>query len=104
MEHENLNTEETANSDLGAVSGSTDLKEQCPEFPYFGAKYPDARCINGQLYDLDRCDENGNLYEMHEYHPCPFCNTDEFLKEQEDNEADMDKVRQWMEGVKKRYG
>ena len=26
MEHENLNTEETANSDLGAVSGSTGLK------------------------------------------------------------------------------
>ena len=26
MENENLNTEETANIDLGAVSGSTDLK------------------------------------------------------------------------------
>ena len=26
MEHGNLNTGETANSDLGAVSGSTDLK------------------------------------------------------------------------------
>ena len=104
MEHENLNTEETTNSDLGAVSGSTDLKEQCPEFPYFGGHYPDARCINGQLYDLDRCDESGSLYEMHEYLPCPFCNTEEFLKEQEDNEADMGKVHQWMEDVKKRYG
>ena len=27
MEHENLNTEETANSDLGTVSGSTDCKK-----------------------------------------------------------------------------
>lgn len=31
--------------------------KQCPEFPYFGAIYPDARCIGGYLYDLDDCDE-----------------------------------------------
>ena len=38
-------------------------KRPCPQFPYWGAKYPDACCVNGELYDLDRCDENGNLYE-----------------------------------------
>lgn len=37
--------------------------KQCPEFPYFGATYPDARCIGGCLYDLDDCNENGNLIE-----------------------------------------
>ena len=26
---------------------------QCPEFPYFGARYPDARCIDGLLHDMD---------------------------------------------------
>lgn len=29
--------------------------KQCPEFPFFGASYPDARCINGYLWDLDDC-------------------------------------------------
>lgn len=36
--------------------------KQCPEFPFFGASYPDARCINGYLWDLDKCNENGELY------------------------------------------
>lgn len=36
---------------------------KCPEFPYFGARYPDAQCIGGKLYDLDKCDDNGNLDE-----------------------------------------
>lgn len=31
--------------------------KQCPEFPFFGASYSDARCINGYLWDLDKCDE-----------------------------------------------
>lgn len=35
----------------------------CPQFPFFGASYPDACCINGKLYDMDKCDENSNLYE-----------------------------------------
>lgn len=37
-------------------------KQPCLEIPFFGAHYPDARCINGYLWDLDRCDEDGNLY------------------------------------------
>lgn len=54
---------------------------QCPEFPFFGAQYPDARCIDGQLYDLDKCDDLGRLYQMGEYWPCPFCNTEAFIKQ-----------------------
>lgn len=55
-------------------------RKECPEFPFFGAPYPDARCIDGYLYDLDKCDENGNLYHSNEKIPCPFCNKDEFIK------------------------
>lgn len=52
---------------------------ECPEFPFFGATYPDATCIDGYLYDLDYCDSDGNLYNPIETIPCPFCNTEKFL-------------------------
>lgn len=55
-------------------------KKPCPQFPFWGAKYPDACCVNGELYDLDRCDENGNLYEPIDYVPCPFCQTQDFIE------------------------
>lgn len=51
----------------------------CPEFPFFGASYPDACCIDGYLWDLDRCDENG-LYSSGDNPPCPFCNQTAFIK------------------------
>lgn len=77
---------------------------QCPEFPYFGASYPDARCINGYLQDMDDCDDEGNIYlTKEEQYPCPFCNTEEFMQNCKDNEEDLDKVRQRMEDIKKRY-
>ena len=63
----------------------TDRKEQCPEFPYFGASYPDACCIDGYLYDMDDSDPDGCLCEMHEKHPCPFCNWDEFKAKWNEN-------------------
>ena len=56
------------------------MSKQCPEFPYFGANYPDAQCVNGVLYDLDNCDKEGNLYEPGEYVPCPFCRPKEFME------------------------
>lgn len=56
-------------------------KQQCPEFPFFGANYPDARCIDGQLYDLDDCDDEGNPCAF-ESIPCPFCRTKEFIESQ----------------------
>lgn len=56
-----------------------DKKTQCPEFPFFGAKYPDARCIDGELWDLDSCDESG-LLSHGDNPPCPFCNTDSFIE------------------------
>lgn len=52
----------------------------CPEFPFFGASYPDARCVNGFLFDLDSCDGDGNLYDKDENIPCPFCKTEDFIE------------------------
>jgi flavodoxin len=74
----------------------------CPEFPWFGARYPDARCIDGFLWDMDKY-EDGMFYGGGE-DLCPFCNTEAFLKEQEENEEDMDKVKKWMEETLKKYG
>lgn len=76
----------------------------CPEFPFFGATYPDARCINGYLQDMDDCDNEGNVYLSHEeQHPCPFCNTEEFMQQQKDNEADLDVVNEWIENIRIQY-
>lgn len=49
------------------------------EFPHFGASYPDARCIDGYLYDMDSGEptEDGIIYSYGRDDPCPVCNTDE---------------------------
>lgn len=46
-------------------------------FPWFGAHYPDAACIDGYLWDLDAYDD-GVLTSGGDY-PCPYCNAREFL-------------------------
>ena len=51
----------------------------CYEFPYFGAHYPDACCIDGFLWDLDSNNEEGLLTHGGEI-PCPFCNTEAFIE------------------------
>ena len=62
--------------------------EPCPEFPYWGATYPDACCVDGTLYDLDKCDQNGNLYEPMDDIPCPFCKPEDFIECDPFNKAD----------------
>ena len=57
----------------------SEQNKQCPEFPFFCASYPDARCINGYLWDLDKCDENGNLYGEGDI-PCFFFILDTFIE------------------------
>lgn len=57
---------------------NSENKIQCPNFPFFGASYPDATCIDGYLWDLDKCDHNG-LYSSGDNPPCPFCNTEAFI-------------------------
>ena len=56
--------------------------KQCPEFKYFGAPYIDARCINGFLWDLDKCDGKNGLYGGGE-EPCPLCNKIPFKEHHE---------------------
>lgn len=56
------------------------MKNACPEFPIFGANYPDAICIDGILYDLDNVGDDGTLIKPSEEIPCPFCRTKEFIK------------------------
>lgn len=47
---------------------------------HFGARYPDAWCIDGYLWDLDSCDEPGGpLFEGGDI-PCPGCNADEYAE------------------------
>lgn len=53
-------------------------KKQCPEFPFLGARYPDATCIDGYLWDLDSGDKPG-LLSVGGDTPCPFCNTEKFI-------------------------
>lgn len=47
------------------------------EAPHFGAHYPDARCIDGWLWDLDSGDGEF-LYSGGDV-PCPACNTAEYI-------------------------
>lgn len=53
----------------------------CRDFRYFGANYPDATCIEGILYDLDYCVENGDLYDNGLHMPCPFCNSEKLFRD-----------------------
>lgn len=82
---------------------------KCPQIPYFGAQYPDACCIDGQLYDLDKCDDEGNLYEPGEFIPCPFCQTEDYylhVKGNTDttgNVIDREWVEEWVSSMRKKY-
>lgn len=81
-----------------------EAKNQCPEFPYFGAHYPDACCIDGFLWDLDKF-EDGQLYGGGE-EPCPFCNTEAFIEQHvdEENEVTRDDLLKYIEKLNARYG
>jgi hypothetical protein len=82
---------------------SKEIKD-CPEFPFFGARYPDARCVDGKLYDLDKCDGNGNLYEPGDDWPCPFCQTEAFIKQfAEANNIKYSHARKEVKAFKEKY-
>lgn len=55
----------------------------------FGAHYLDSVCINGQLFDADHCDGDGNLYEPMEFKACPQCNHGQWLNDQRDEIEEM---------------
>lgn len=77
------------------------------EFPAFGANYPDARCIDGYLWDMDsgEADEDGINYYYGGFDPCPVCNTEEWLEivmENEEFETKEDALA-YVEQLKKNY-
>jgi hypothetical protein len=85
----------------------TPQKENCPEFPHFGARYPDAQCHNGFLWDLDSSEEDGRLHSGGD-DPCPFCNTEAYLEwagvDPEDPEAPTrEEMLQRIENTRKKY-
>lgn len=51
----------------------------------FGASYLDTCCIGGQLYDMDNCDDDGNLFEPLEFLPCPKCNHKAWVEDKKEN-------------------
>lgn len=65
-------------STANALAAPTAVVGPCPEFPFFGAHYPDATCIDGLLWDLDS-DDGGFLSSGGDI-PCPYCNAKEFLE------------------------
>lgn len=49
------------------------------EAPTFGASYPDGRCLDGYMWDLDACD--GRLLIGGPEMACPYCNTREHIED-----------------------
>jgi hypothetical protein len=77
-------------------------KGSCPEFPFFGARYPDAQCIDGILWDLDSCDERG-LISIGDNPPCPFCNTKPFIDYQLGDFENKYSLLKMILAIKKKY-
>lgn len=50
----------------------------------FGASYIDSKCYGGKLYDLDNCDDRGNLFEPLDYIACPQCQHESWRERFED--------------------
>ena len=74
------------------------------EFPYFGASYPDAICIDGYLWDLDS-GNSGEELTLGGDDPCPVCNTEEWLERVLENEEfdTREEALEYVEQLKKRY-
>ena len=76
------------------------------EFPYFGASYPDAHCIDGYLWDMDSVEDIGGeqCFTIGGNEPCPFCNTDEWLEDVVGMAFDTkEEALEWRDRVAKRW-
>ena len=87
------------------MNQSTD--KGCNRQFYYGTnEYPDYRCIDGNLWDDDDCDEKGNLHEPTESIACPFCRPEEYddkdyleaMKAVETDTIKEKKIQQKLEG------
>lgn len=73
------------------------------EFPHFGANYPDAKCIDGYLWDMDSYEDG--CYTIGGDDPCPFCNTEEWLEGVVGFEFDTkEEALVWLEKMRDKYG
>lgn len=73
------------------------------EFPHFGAQYPDGKCINGYLWDMDSYEDG--FYTIGGDDPCPICNTEEWLKDVLDDEIfkTREDALKYVEKLKSKY-
>lgn len=78
-----------------------ETKNQCPEFPHFGASYPDATCIGGYLWDMDS--DEGGFYTSGGDDPCPFCNKEEYIEWICDEDFTREDAEKRIESLKKVY-
>lgn len=84
---------------------ATEIMKGCNnEFPYFGASYPDACCIDGYLWDMDSHEE-GLGFTSGGDDPCPFCNEEEWLENVVESIFDTkEEALAWRDAVAKRWG
>lgn len=72
------------------------------EFPYFGTSYPDARCIDGYLWDMDSYQDG--IFTIGGDEPCPFCNTEEWLEGVVGGYFETsEEALAWIDAMKKKY-
>lgn len=72
------------------------------EFPLW-ARYPDAKCINGYLYDMDSWDEELGGFTSGGDEPCPICHPEAWLDNCE-TEEEGERTKKWIENLKNTYG
>ena len=73
------------------------------EFPHFGASYPDAHCIDVYLWDMDSYEDG--CYTSGGDDPCPFCNTEKWLKDVVGSVFDTkEEALVWMGKMRDKYG
>ena len=73
------------------------------EFPHFGPNYPDAKCIDGYLWDMDSYEDG--VYTIGGDDPCPICNTEKWLKDVLDDEIfeTRDEALEYVKMLKSKY-
>lgn len=78
------------------------MKKGCGiAFPLW-ARYPDAKCIDGLLYDMDSWDDDLQEYTSRWDEMCPVCHPEYWLESCE-TEYERKRYLEWIEGLKKTY-
>jgi protein gp37 len=63
----------------------------------FGAPYIDSQCIDGELWDMDKCDNNGQLYSCGDNPVCPKCKGCGYIRVGKKNAGRLLDGRTWDE-------